>query len=232
MTKRQFIYSWQDKEGHRHEGVMEAPNKDAVYALLRSKGIRAIKVTERIVPVVKNSFSGLRKRDWVSLLIIFLVLLVALVPFLYQKPDVKPRHFLDIPEGVVLTNVFERGCDAYLAQFAVPGMTNLVGQVEWLDEYEVDLSKSVLLRDNKEEWQEELRKVVGGIKAEAVSYLRISGGALHFIDHLKERQAMEHARLTEMLRKVYRKEISLGEANATLRGLGLQLPPHESDADK
>ena len=42
---------------------MNAPNKDAVYAALRERGIRAIKVTERIQPVIRRGFAGLRKRD-------------------------------------------------------------------------------------------------------------------------------------------------------------------------
>ena len=67
---RTWVYSWKSPDGLRHEGEMGAPNKDAVYAALREKGIRAIKVTERIQPVVKRGLKGLRKRD-VSFLVTF-----------------------------------------------------------------------------------------------------------------------------------------------------------------
>lgn len=44
---------------------MTAPNKDAVYDELRKQGIRAIRVEERIAPVVmKKGLRGLRRRDW------------------------------------------------------------------------------------------------------------------------------------------------------------------------
>lgn len=70
---RTWVYTWKSSDGLRHEGEMSAPSKDDVYAALRERGIRAIKVTERIVPVVRNGLKGLRKRD------LFLLLAVALV---------------------------------------------------------------------------------------------------------------------------------------------------------
>ena len=42
--------------------TMSAPSKDDVYSELRKRGIRAIKVQERIQPVVKRGFGGLRIR--------------------------------------------------------------------------------------------------------------------------------------------------------------------------
>lgn len=46
---------------------MSAPSKDDVYAELRRKNIRPIRVDERIAPIVKRGFKGLRKREWIAL---------------------------------------------------------------------------------------------------------------------------------------------------------------------
>ena len=73
---RTWVYTWKSSDGLRHEGEMVASNKDAVYAALREKGIRAIKVTERIQPVIRKGFSGLRKRDILCIAVFALVLVV------------------------------------------------------------------------------------------------------------------------------------------------------------
>lgn len=67
-------------DGLRHEGEINAPDKDSAYAALRQRGIHPIKVTERIVPVIRRGFGGLRKRDLV-LLVAAVVILVVLAVF-------------------------------------------------------------------------------------------------------------------------------------------------------
>lgn len=42
---------------------MKAASKDDAYAELRKRGVRPIKVVERIAPIVRRGFKGLRKRD-------------------------------------------------------------------------------------------------------------------------------------------------------------------------
>lgn len=78
---RSFSYSYQDAQGLRHEGEVKAASKDDAYAELRKQGIRPIKVTERIVPIIRRGFKGLRKRDITSIVII-VVSLVALAWYL------------------------------------------------------------------------------------------------------------------------------------------------------
>lgn len=64
---RTWTYSYNTSDGLRHEGEIEADSKDDAYAALRGRGIRPIRVTERITPVVKRGFGGLRRRDWMAL---------------------------------------------------------------------------------------------------------------------------------------------------------------------
>ena len=72
---RTWRYSYKTPDGLRHEAEMTASCKDDVYAELRKHGIRAIKVEERIVPIERKGFSGLRKRDWFLIALLFAVLL-------------------------------------------------------------------------------------------------------------------------------------------------------------
>lgn len=78
---RTWTYSYKTSDGLRHEAEMSAPTKDDVYAALRERGIRAIRVTERIAPVVHRGFAGLRKRDWSLIAAVVLVLIAAGVFF-------------------------------------------------------------------------------------------------------------------------------------------------------
>ena len=78
---RSWTYSYMTSDGLRHEGEMSAPSKDDVYSELRKRGIRAIKVQERIQPVVKRGFGGLRKRDWTVIAVIAALIAAAVALF-------------------------------------------------------------------------------------------------------------------------------------------------------
>ena len=78
---RSWTYSYMTSDGLRHEGEMSAPSKDDVYSELRKRGIRAIKVQERIQPVVKRGFGGLRKRDWTVIAAIAALIAAAVALF-------------------------------------------------------------------------------------------------------------------------------------------------------
>lgn len=75
---RNWTYSYKTSDGIRHEGEISAPTKDAVYSTLRSRGIRAIRVEERIAPVIKKGLRGLRNRDWCALILAVVAISVAM----------------------------------------------------------------------------------------------------------------------------------------------------------
>jgi hypothetical protein len=86
---RDWVYTYKTSDGLRHEGEMSADCKDDVYNKLRDQGIRAIRVQERIVPVVRQGFRGLKKRDWLILSFVVVVIFVAffLVNIGYNNPS-------------------------------------------------------------------------------------------------------------------------------------------------
>ena len=75
---RDWVYTYKTSDGLRHEGEMSADCKDDVYSKLRDQVIRAIRVEERIVPVVRQGFRGLKKRDWLMLSLAVVGIFVAL----------------------------------------------------------------------------------------------------------------------------------------------------------
>lgn len=132
---------------------MGAPNKDAVYEALREKGIRAIKVTERIQPVIRKGFAGLRKRDMVLIAVFALCLATGawylaarsvkegaatttanqtveqsnsrtISSGVIQLAQPRPRRWLELPKGFDLAGVFKHKHEQYLVQFAIPGVVS------------------------------------------------------------------------------------------------------------
>ena len=130
---------------------MGAPNKDAVYAALREKGIRAIKVTERIQPVIRKGFAGLRKRDVSCIVLCALCLAVGawylatrsvtnkvetaapnqtikqsnnqtISSGVFQLAQPRPRRWIELPKGIDFEKVFKYKHEVYLVQFAIPGV--------------------------------------------------------------------------------------------------------------
>ena len=90
-----WSYSYKTSDGLRHEAEMVAPDRNTVYTELRKQGIRAIRVEERVAPIVRQGFRGLHLRDWASISAV-IVLLVA-VAVLVQN-HVRPRAEAAPPE--------------------------------------------------------------------------------------------------------------------------------------
>jgi hypothetical protein len=87
---RTWTYSYKTSDGLRHEGEIDALTKDGAYLALRRKGIRAIRVDERIIPVVKTGFDGLRAREWLCIVLSIVLLLVLFYVFMSSGDVMKP----------------------------------------------------------------------------------------------------------------------------------------------
>lgn len=117
---RTWVYSYKTSDGLRHEGEMQAPSKDAVYTELRKQGIRAIRVDERIAPVINRGLKGLRKRDWLFLAAILIVSVVGVTAFLSLREETAPvatagTHLLDStnPAYLKLMESVQREVETY-----------------------------------------------------------------------------------------------------------------------
>jgi len=120
---RVWTYSYKTSDGLRHEDEMSAPSKDDVYAALRARGIRAIRVEERIAPVVRRGFRGLRKRDWSLMLLCAAVAVAAAVVMIRRNavpaavppvaPAREPDATLDEPHFKRLAKSVEDAMSAF-----------------------------------------------------------------------------------------------------------------------
>lgn len=224
--QRTWIYTWKSSDGFRHEGEMQSPDKDSVYAELRKRGIHAIKVTERIQPIVRRGFSGLRKRDWGVIAVAATALAVALSfvldhfepapppPTAATPADDHPnatalRHFIDIPQGIDLDYYFTDATDRLFARYAIPGELITPGPNRTLDESAIA----------------ELRAIVRGMHAEAMSCLVITNGAARLLAFLDERQQMEMSYRRQLEYRVNTGALAVSEANAILSAMAMRPIP-------
>lgn len=96
---RTWTYVWKSSDGLRHEGEMSAASKDDVYKSLRERGIRAVKVSERIQPIILGGFSGLRKKDWLLMgLILVLSILALAIVFVYVSVHGRNEVVADVEQ--------------------------------------------------------------------------------------------------------------------------------------
>ena len=115
---RSWSYSYKTSDGLRHEAEMAAPSKDAVYEELRKQGIRAIRVEERVVPVVRRGFKGLRCRDWAILLILVSAMVVMTVLFSLESMNKEQSQLYNRPDVVLKSAVASGGTSSEFQKLA------------------------------------------------------------------------------------------------------------------
>ena len=238
-------------DGLRHEGEMASPDKDTVYAQLRKRGIRAIKVTERITPVVRKGFAGLRKRDW--LLIVcgaFAIVVCALFFALridvdgpasgaqdslaarqvisspaFQFAQPRPRRFVQLPEDTDFSKVFRYPHESYLARYAMPGV--VLPDVPEVDKALVqdfydNINIGIIITEADDAPVAELKRIVMGMKDDAKKYLGVPGGIEKLSLWLEERQAMEKGYRDQFINRVKKGEMKKSDANDMFNAMGLE----------
>lgn len=247
---RTWVYTWMSSDGLRHEGEMGAPDKDTVYAELRKRGIRAIKVTERITPVVRNGFSGLRKRDWAIIIggILAIILFASysvvkiddavstslettlpsaesITSAAFQLAQPRPRKFLKLPAGVDLVKVFRYPHERYLACYAMPGVVSAeVPEMsqELIQDFYDNLNAGIVIAEKDDATLAELKRIVAGMKDDAKKYLGIPDGIGKLATWLEERQAMEKGYRDQFIQRVKKGEMNKREASEMFSAMGLE----------
>jgi len=74
-----FVYYWKTSANERHEGEIEAVNREEAFALLRERGIRAIKVEPKGWETGKG-YRGVAKR-WVTVLILLTAVVAGTISY-------------------------------------------------------------------------------------------------------------------------------------------------------
>ena len=133
-----YTYAYKTSDGVRHEAAMDAESREAVFAALRTQGIKAIKVVAADGSKANGEIRGVRKRV-VMVIVVIAAVVVGIAAFFLGESNNRtikqsnnslsaPRH--QIYGDPVIVGAFERGdfgdaltnkADRMLAWFAQPG---------------------------------------------------------------------------------------------------------------
>ena len=214
-----YRYVYKTSDGVRHQERMEAPSREAVFSILRERGIRAIKVEAEDGSKANGEIrvSGVRRRVAVALMAA-VGIMAGLSGWLLSsrsvsenavsvKSDAEERTCpaKPLPRQEIrgnrerladaATNLFATAAEAYLSQFAEPGRA-FGGEAP--AELVADgprllqiLGAPVLIRENAfTEWVD-LARMTEWIKREMREYLRGGGKADEYLRLLHDRQRSE-----------------------------------------
>ena len=216
-----YTYAYKTSDGARHEAAMEAESREAVFAALRTKGIKAIKVVAADGSKANGEVRGIQKRV-VAVLVVLAAAVVGGVAYfqgtrtgaaLAANPAaVSPRHQIygdpAIMEGLErgdFAAILPRTGDQMLAVFAQPGklMCAKGANPRLMDatmeaafaayaKDELSVDHDIAIDAGEERELRELKQIVNGIREEMRYYLANGNGTPRsFWRRLNERTAQE-----------------------------------------
>ena len=219
-------YTYRSPDGVRHEARIRATGRDAAFALLRGQGIRPMKLYP--APGILNR---LRIDGWRWAMAAMLVAAGLAVAALIgrnvsdrHRPtawDVLPRHQLEgLPsDWCQRLGDYLPPADAYLALFAQPGRMD----IRETGSSGSPLTEEALLREvpspsaDDPPWVVALKRVLVGMKEEAVALVKLGKDPTEIAIWLEERQKME----AEYRRQILEGTDSGEEKLRRLRAMGL-----------
>lgn len=244
-----FGYSYKTSDGIRHESTFEAKSNEAVFAALRARGIKPMKVWEIHSPYYISKRTRL-------IIILALALAASLVYTIRLRHSAlssphsaltAPRHQIygdpatweDIERDNFAT-VFPDVGDRILAAYAIPGRIspgslNLSRQ-DLLKRMEECKDKDIAFDAADSNEATELKKIVQGMKEELRWYVADGVGSVEsYLNRLRERQE-EEIRIYERTKNELENctdNALREERNAALRAMGLRtIPRLKKDRNK
>ena len=216
-----YTYAYKTSDGTRHEASMEAESREAVFAALRAKGIKAIKVVAADGSKANGEVVGMRRRVVFALVVLAAAVVGGVAYFqgtrtgaaLAANPAaVSPRHQIygdpAIMEGLErgdFAAVLPRVGDQMLAVFAQPGklmcpkgmnprMLDVKAEAAFVAYARNELSaeRDIAIDADEERELRELKQIVNGIREEMRYYLANGNGTPRsFWRRLNERTTQE-----------------------------------------
>jgi hypothetical protein len=205
-----YTYAYKTSDGVRHEDSMNAASREEVFAALRAKGIKAIKVVAADGSKANGEVRGVRKRV-VAVLIAIVALGVGVCAYLggaltggspvsgtaFQTDQARRQVIGDaaiIEKGILSgwSDVFELEGERFLASFAIPGVK--AGQRNTSEkEFAAALENKCVVADSDSLEARQIKAMVEGMKNEARRYLAAGGTVVEYGKRLTERQDAEIA---------------------------------------
>ena len=202
-----FTYAYKTSDGTRHEASLNAESREAVFATLRAKGIKAIKVIAADGSKANGEVRGVRKRV-LAVSVIGTALVAGALAFVAANRDAEGLAFgvtaaKPLPRQEIHGNraridgaaekLFTTKAERFLARFAEPGRVFSAPESDWPSrtEFEAVLDKPLMISENEFTEHIDLKRMVEWIKREMCGYLRGGGYVSGYIRELVKRQQME-----------------------------------------
>jgi len=231
-----FGYSFKTSDGVRHEDTMVAKKKEDVFADLRERHIKAIKVWE-----IRSRWAVSKR----TLIIIILTLSLAATCYLLRQsflrtPAVKIvertvdyRNAQPLPRKQIrglpsdLSRVLPSEADVYLANFAQPGrlvpksVAERASDEVFADALRICLTNPVHYVANEPAAHAEVKCIVEGLKQEIRTFCNTGRPIAKAVGYLADRQRMEYEHRESLKAQVASGKLTLEVANADCRAMGL-----------
>ena len=250
-----YTYAYKTSDGVRHEDSMNADSRDEVFAELRKRGIKAIKVVAADGSKANGEVRGVRKRI-VAVLVVLVAVAVGIVAYFggaraggssesgtaFQTDQTRRQVIGDaaiIEKGIRngWCDVFRLEGERFLASFAIPGVK--AGQRN-TSEKEFALALEAKCEINPADSLEarQIKAMVEGMKNEARSYIAAGGTIVEYGKRLTERQDAEIAVYNRVKADIEKARKTMPEAefmtywekrNDELRNLGIKTVGLEQD---
>ena len=207
-----YTYAYKTSDGVRHEDSMNAASREEVFAALRKRGIKAIKVVAADGSKANGEIHGVRKRV-VAALVAFVAVGVGVIAYFsgtrsgsdlggsaeisFQTDQARRQIIGDVAvvEKGILTgwsDVFPLEGDRFLASFAIPGVN---AGIRNTSEAELLLALETKTEAKSSDSIEarQIKAMVEGMKNEARRYIAAGGTIVEYGKRLTERQDAEIA---------------------------------------
>lgn len=234
-----FGYSYKTPDGVRHEEVFSAKTKEEVFASLREKGIRPIKVW----PI----YSRFHVRKSVLAIAVLIIALGISLYYSFSKnlevstesSNSSPRHQIygdparmEELESSGYKTVLPSPGDRFLAAYAIPGkiisQNGLIAPAKATAILKAVVNVDLLITDNDAVEVKELKRIINGMKQELRVYLSDGLGTYEsYVQRLRERQE-EEMRIYERVKQELETVTDMNireQRNESLRAMGLKTIP-------
>jgi len=229
-----FTYQYRTKDNVLCSGSVAAPDREAVFTILRERGIRPSRVEE--APGFLNKLFGKGKR-WIAIAVLALAcfsLLLLDLPEMPRGAIKAPRHqiygdpaFLEEWDRTAFASVFTHPGERLLAAFARPGETHEIARAS-AALLQACLTNEIVFAAGDSREVRELKMIVNGMKDEHREYLSDAKGTCQlYLRRLEERQEEERMIYLRVKNELENKaDLSLWEErNQQLRAMGLKTLP-------
>ncbi len=240
-----FLYEYRTSDNIRHEGVVDASDRNAAFVVLKARGIRPIRLWD--APGIANKLFGKGKR-WIAIVALAVVAVVS-VFYAFRTKEAAREVLSDfhqrtrrqpigdmavIGKGIKTgwAEVFSEEGERFLASFAVPGVP---AGLRATSEAEIQsaLGRQIIPANDDAIEVRQIKAMVEGMKDELRCFLSDGGTIVEYGQRLVARQEQELGYYNrakteiETLKKSGATEKELldlwEDRNASLRRMGIRL---------